>query len=108
MRVQEMNFVNLIGQMTSDPKISQTQEGRRVARFSLSTKESYLDADGNVKELKNWHRVSAWGKWVPILEQLCEKGQPLAIEGRLRSRFFSQGGKRQAITEIEINDLVIL
>jgi len=108
MRVQEMNFVNLIGRLASTPTIQELENGKKVARFSLSTKETYLDEEGNTKELKNWHRVSAWGKWIPVLEQLCEKGQAVAIEGRLRSRFFSSNGSKKSFTEIEINDLIIL
>ncbi|HTO37161.1 MAG TPA: single-stranded DNA-binding protein [Brumimicrobium sp.] len=108
MRVQQMNFVNLIGQITNEPQIILTEDGRKIAKFALSTKEMYLDEKGNTKEIKNWHRVTAWGKWVPILEQLCQKGQSIAIEGRLRSKFFSMNGYKNAITEIEINDLVIL
>jgi|SRR5690554_6913333 len=108
MRVQEMNHVNLIGQMSSDPTFVEVQGGKKVVRFSLSTKESYLDEEGNTKNLRNWHKITAWGKWVPILEQLGAKGQALAIEGRLRSRFYKKNGERQSFTEIEINDLVIL
>jgi len=108
MRVQQMNHVNLIGQMSSDPTFVEMEGGKKIARFSLSTKETYLDEEGNTKNLKNWHRVTAWGKWVPVLEQLGSKGQALAIEGRLRSRYYNSNGQRQSFTEIEINDMVIL
>src|SRR5690554_3025704 len=108
MRVQQMNHVNLIGQMSSDPTFVKLDSGKRIARFSLSTKESYLDENGETKNTRNWHKITAWGKWVPVLEQLGSKGQALAIEGRLRSRFFNKNGERKSFTEIEINDLVIL
>lgn len=110
MTVQEMNHVNLIGQMSSDPKFVELKDGKRIARFSLSTRETYLDDEGNTKNINNWHRVTAWGKWVPVLEQLGSKGQALAIEGRLRSRFYNniQTGQRQSFTEVEINDMVVL
>lgn len=108
MNVQQMNHVNLIGQMVSDPKFMSNKEGQKIVKFSLSTKETYLDAEGNTKSHKNWHRITAWGKWVPVLEQLGSKGQALAIEGRIMSRFFNTNGQRKSFTEIEINDMVIL
>ena len=109
MTVNQMNHVNLIGQMSSDPKFVELKDGNRIARFSLSTRETYLDDEGNTKNINNWHRVTAWGKWVPVLEQLGTKGQALAIEGRLCSRFFnSKQGQRKSFTEVEINDLVVL
>ena len=109
MAISQMNHVNLIGQMSSDPKFVYLPNGKRVAKFSLSTRETYLDDEGNTKNVNNWHRITAWGKWVSVLEQLGRKGQALAIEGKLRSRFFNdQKGGKKAITEVEINDLVIL
>lgn len=109
MTVSQMNHVNLIGQMSSDPKVIELNDGKKIARFSLSTNETYLDEEGNMKNIQNWHRVTAWGKWVQVLEQLGRKGQALAIEGKLRSRFFQDpSGGRKAFTEVEINDLIIL
>ena len=109
MLVTQMNHVNLIGQMSSEPKVVILENGKRIAKFSLSTRETYLDEEGNTKHVNNWHRVTAWGKWVSVLEQLGAKGQALAIEGKLRSRFYqSKSGERQSVTEVEINDLVIL
>lgn len=107
--VRQMNHVNLIGQMTSEPQVVVLDNGRKIARFSMSTRETFLDDEGHTKQVNNWHRVTAWGKWVNILEQLGSKGQALAIEGKLRSRFYqSKSGQRQSVTEVEINDLIIL
>ena len=83
-----MNHVNLIGKICSAPKVVELTNGRKIAQFSLSTQESYLDVDGTTKVRKQWHRISAWGRWVAILEELGEKGLSLAIEGRLISRFY--------------------
>jgi single-strand DNA-binding protein len=107
--VRQMNHVNLIGLMASDPQVVVLEDGKKIARFSMSTRETFLDDEGQTKHVSNWHRVTAWGKWVQVLEKLGSKGQALAIEGKLRSRFYqSKSGQRQSVTEVEINDLVIL
>ena len=104
-----MNHVNLIGKISSEPKVVQLTNGKKIAQFSMSTQETYLDASGNTKIRKQWHRVSAWGRWVSILEELGEKGLNLAIEGRLISRFYNAStGERKFVTEVEVNDLVLL
>lgn len=108
MRTQEMNHVNLIGQMSSVPQVVLLEGGRKKINFFLSTRETYLDEKGETKANKNWHRITAWGKWATVLEELGSKGQSLAIEGKLRSRYFSKNGMRQSYSEIEINDMVIL
>jgi single-strand DNA-binding protein len=104
-----MNHVNLIGKITSEPKVVILNNGRKIAQFSMSTQESYLDAEGNMKNRKQWHRISAWGNWVQVLEELGQKGISLAVEGKLVSRFYqTQAGGKKLITEVEINDLVVL
>lgn len=104
-----MNYVNLIGKISSDPKVITLENGRKLAQFSLATTEPYLDEEGNVKNRKQWHRISAWGNWVFVLEQLGTKGLGVAIEGKLISRFYqSKTGDRKMVMEVEINDLVVL
>jgi single-strand DNA-binding protein len=104
-----MNYVNLIGKISSEPKVMNLENGRKIANFSIKTEETYLDKEGNVQKKSQWHRVSAWGKWVAILEQFGEKGLQLAIEGRLTSRFYkTPKGENRFISEVEVNDLVLL
>lgn len=104
-----MNYVNLIGKVSSEPKVVSLENGRKVASFSLKTEETFLDKDGNVKKRNQWHRISAWGRWVAILEEFGEKGLQLAVEGRLTSRFYrDQKGQSRFVSEVEVNDLVLL
>ncbi len=103
-----MNHVNLIGKVCSSPKVVELPDGRKIAQFTMATKEMYLDASGKTKSRSNWHRMTAWGKWVKILEELCQEGVDLAVEGKLVSRFYQNRGERKFISEVEVNDLVIL
>ncbi len=103
-----MNHVNLIGKLSSDPKIIQLENGKRIAQFTLTTKEQYLDETGNVKSKSQWHRISAWGKWVKVLEELCEKGMQVAVEGKLVTHFYSAQGAKKTQVEVEANDIIIL
>lgn len=103
-----MNHVNLIGKISSMPKVIELQNGKKIAQFSMSTQETYLDADGNVKKKNYWHRISAWGNWVSVLEELGEKGLHLAVEGKLVSRFYKTNGSQKLVTEVEVNDLILL
>jgi single-strand DNA-binding protein len=104
-----MNHVNLIGKISSEPKVLELENGRKIAQFSLSTSEVYLDGEGNTKERKQWHRISAWGRWVSVLEKFGQKGLNLAVEGRLVSRFYKgKSGDRRFVVEVEVNDLILL
>lgn len=103
------NHVNMIGKMATDPKVRLLPGGRKVANFSMTTKENYLNADGSMSIKQDWHRVTAFGRWATILEELCRKGVNIAVEGRLVSRFYKmETGERKMFSEIEVNDLIIL
>lgn len=103
-----MNHVNLIGKMCSAPRFVELDNGRRIVKFSMATDEVVLTADGGTKKKTYWHRMTAWGKWVQVLEELGSNGMELAIEGKLITRFYSNNGKRRCVAEVEVNDLVIL
>jgi single-strand DNA-binding protein len=103
-----MNHVNLIGKICSAPRIVELENGRKIAKFSMSTKEMILTENGNSKTRNQWHRITAWGKWVRILEEFATNGMDLAVEGKLITRFYHNNGKRKCISEVEVNDLIIL
>lgn len=104
----KMNHVNLIGKITSQPRFYTTPAGRKVAQFTMSTKDTFLDKDGNTKSKNHWHRICAWGRWTQVLEELGDIGMEMAVEGKLTTRFYQKGGERHFISEVEVNDLVIL
>ncbi len=104
-----VNHVHLIGSLTQEPAIITTSKGERMARFALTTKEYRKGIEGKIETENQWHKVVAWGKWVAVLEEFAEKGVQIAIEGKLRSRFFKgKDGRNQYSTEIEVKDLVLL
>lgn len=103
-----MNHVNLIGKMTTQPRFYVLPNGRKLAQFTMSTKDTYLDEEGNTRSKDHWHRICAWGRWTQILEELSDVGMEMAIEGKLTTRFYQKGGERHFISEVEVNDLVIL
>ena len=103
-----MNLVHLIGTIQSEPRLHELPNGRRLVKFTLVTEESYLDVKGHKKYKKNWHNLSAWGRWVQVLRECGPTGTSIAIEGRIVSQFYFVNGKKQMKSEIEINDLVIL
>ncbi|MEN9698883.1 MAG: hypothetical protein RLZZ301_81 [Bacteroidota bacterium] len=103
-----MNHVNLIGRMTAAPRMLELEDGKHFVRFTLATREAYLDADGKQRSRNEWHMLSAWGRWAKVLEELGAKGVRLAIEGKLVGRFYKSGGQRRFVCEVEINDLVVL
>ncbi len=102
------NKVQLIGHVGQDPEIKQLENGR-VANFTIATNDSYTNAKGEKVEQTEWHRVSAWGKTVDIIEQFLTKGSHVAVEGKLTHRSYDdKDGNKRYITEVIANELVFL
>ncbi len=104
-----MNYVNLIGKMSSAPKFVELENGSTIANFTLSTKEPFLDEEGNPKMKSNWHRLSAWGNHVQLIREFTDRGTNLAVEGKLITRFYQDAtGRKQSVSEVVVNDLTII
>ena len=103
------NQVIIAGNLGTDPQCNTLQNGTSVATISVGTNESYKDANGQVQERVEWHRVVFWSKLADIIRQYLRKGSAVLVSGKLRSRKYTdQNGAERTITEIIANDLVML
>lgn len=103
------NKVQLIGHLGQEPEIISLETGRKLAKFPLATNDYYYNKQGDKIEDTQWHNIIAWGKTAEIIEKYVNKGQEVAIEGKLTSRSYedSQGIKRY-ITEVVCNEFLML
>jgi single-strand DNA-binding protein len=102
------NRVQLIGHVGQEPEIKNLESGR-VANFTIATNENYTNAKGEKVEQTEWHRVSAWGKTVDIIEKFVTRGTHVALEGKLTHRSYEdKEGNKRYITEVVANELVLL
>ena len=56
------NKVNLIGNLGFTPEIKSMQGGKKLAKVTLATNESYRNAKGERVDETQWHNLVAWGK----------------------------------------------
>lgn len=103
------NKVQLIGNLGSNPEIKTLDGGKKLAKFSIATDESYRNANGEKVKETQWHNLVAWGKVAEIVEKYLSKGSEVAIEGKLMNRSYNdRDGKKKYITEIQVNELLML
>jgi len=82
-----VNKVILIGNLGKDPEVRHLENGTAVANFSLATSESYKDrTSGERKTITEWHNIVAWRGLAEVAEKYLKKGDPLYIEGKIRTR----------------------
>ena len=103
------NKVQLIGNLGNDPEVIILENGKKLAKFSMATNESYKNAKGERVTETQWHNVVAWGKTAEIVENYLMKGKEVAVEGKLTSRSYeTQDGEKRYITEIQCKELLML
>jgi single-strand DNA-binding protein len=103
------NKVQLIGNLGNDPEIITLESGKKLAKFSLATNESYKDASGQKVDNVQWHNLIAWNKTADIVEKYVTKGKEIAVEGKLTSRSYeTKEGEKRHITEVVVNELLML
>ncbi len=104
-----VNKVQLIGNLGKEPEVKTLESGKKMARFSMATSESYRNASGEKVTETQWHNLVAWGKLAEIVEKYLVKGKEVAIEGKLINRSYNdKDGNKKYITEIQVNDLRML
>jgi single-strand DNA-binding protein len=103
------NKVQLIGNLGNNPEVKTLESGKKMARFSVATSETYRNAKGEKVEETQWHNLVAWGKLAEIAEKFLHKGSEVALEGKLINRTYNdKEGNKKYITEIQINELLML
>jgi single-strand DNA-binding protein len=101
------NSVQLIGRLGKDPEVK-TFNNSKKASFSIATTDSYKNQKGEKIEDTQWHNIVIWGKLAGIAEKYLKKGNEVAVEGKLVHRAYETNGEKRFITEINVNDLVML
>lgn len=77
------NRVHLVGNLGMDPQIKSFGNGRKLAKFTVATSEVFNRASGQERKETQWHNVIAWNKQADIAKENLQKGQEVALEGRL-------------------------
>ncbi len=103
------NKVQLIGHVGNDPEIKTFDGGKKLAKLSIATNESYKNDKGEKVEETQWHSLIAWGKTAETIEKYVVKGKEIAIEGKLTHKSYEdKNGEKRYVTEVVIDELLML
>lgn len=103
------NNVQLIGRLGKSPEVKQLESGRFVAKVSIATNDIYKNAKGEKVIETQWHNLVAWGKNAENFQKILNKGDEVAIQGKLTHRSYEdKDGYTRYVTEIVVNEFVKL
>lgn len=103
------NNVRLIGHLGMNPDVKTYNSGKRMAKFSLATSETFKNENGEKQTETIWHNLVLWGKPAELAERFLKKGSEIAIEGKISNRNYTdKDGVKRYITEIVVSEMLFL
>lgn len=103
------NNVQLIGHLGKTPEITTFDNGRKLAKVTIATNDMYKNANGDKVIETQWHNLTAWGKTAELMERLLQKGNEVAITGKLTHRNYEdREGVKRTFTEVVVQEFLKL
>ncbi len=88
------NKVILIGNLTADPEIRQTQSQISVCRFTIAVNRRFARSagagDAQNQQTADFITVVAWRQSAEFVARYFKKGRPILVCGQLQSRSKSE------------------
>ena len=104
-----INRVVLVGNLTRDPELRQTPNGKSVCTLGLAINERYKNETGEWVEKPNFFDIVVWGAQGENCERYLSKGRQVAIDGRLSYRSWeAQDGSKRSKVEVVANTVQFL
>ena len=105
-----VNKVILVGNLGRDPEVRYTAEGSAITSISVATTSTWKDRNsGERREETEWHRVTFFNRLVEIAGEYLKKGRSVYIEGRLKTRKYTDAnGVEKYATDIIAEQMQML
>lgn len=91
-----MNNVQIIGRLTADPELRQTQSGISSCRFTVAVNRKYKNKDTDQYDT-DFIPCVAWKQTAEFISRYFSKGKMIALQGTLRTGSF-QDRNHQDVT----------
>jgi single-strand DNA-binding protein len=109
LKLPRLNRVYLVGRLTKDPEVKQTQTGKSVLNARMAINHPYRDGEGNWQEEVTYIDVVAWQRLAELCGEYLRKGSPALVEGRLRTRSWeTDKGEKRSVIEVNADRVQFL
>lgn len=103
-----MNKVILIGNLTRDAELTETERGVKKAKIGIAVNRNYPSADTGDYEC-DFFTAIAWRKQAEAVAKWCGKGDKIAISGELQNyKYEDVNGDKKQIMLINVSSLEII
>ena len=93
------NKAILIGRLTADPELKQTQSGISVCSFSIAVDRRFSGRDSERKT--DFINITSWRQQAEFVCRYFHKGDVIGVEGSIQTRNYEdKNGNKRTATEI--------
>ncbi|MFO0299850.1 MAG: single-stranded DNA-binding protein [Pseudomonadota bacterium] len=105
-----VNKVILIGNLGRDPEVRYAPSGAAICNVTIATSRQWKDkTSGERQEETEWHRVVFYDRLAEIAGEYLKKGRPVYVEGRLKTRKWTdKDGVEKYTTEVIADQMQLL
>jgi single-strand DNA-binding protein len=104
-----INEVTLVGNLTREPELKQSEGKKPVCIIGLATNRTWTDENGKKHEEPEYHRIVAFDKRAETFHQFLRKGRKIWARGRLHYRTYTgQDGMEKFSAEIVLEKMEML
>jgi single-strand DNA-binding protein len=109
LKMPEINYVIVAGNLTKDPIFRQTTNNTPVVNFSIASNRKYKDSTNQWQEDVCYVGIVAWNKLAESCRDRLKKGSAVLVDGELQSRSWkSEEGHNRSIVEIKARRIQFL
>ena len=109
LRMPDLNMLLLAGNLTNDPKYSETKNGTPVVNFYMASNKRFKDRNGVIKEDVCFVGIVAWDNLAISCRDNLSKGSSVLVTGELQSRkLFTDEGTGRNVVEIKAKKIQFL
>jgi len=109
LKMPEINFVMVAGNLTKDPIFRETTNGTPVVNFSLASNRRFKDSSNQWQEDVCYVGIVAWNKLAESCRNRLKKGSAVLVDGELQSRSWkTEEGHNRSIVEIKARRIQFL
>lgn len=103
-----MNRVTALVHLTRDPELRYLKSGKAAVRVSFATNHEEKGEDGTVYEEVWYGSGDAYGRKAEMIAQWFRKGDPLMLEGRMKTEQWEKDGEKKSATKLVIEEVHFL
>ena len=101
-----LNQIILVGRLTRDISVNQSEKGVKVATISLAIPRSFKNSEGSYDT--DFIDCIAFDTIAENTSEYCSKGDIVGVKGRVQSRVIEKDDKKEYCTDIICEKITFL